>query len=48
MSNHSENHKNSASIIIFVTLILSIGYSVLRYHIVGPVPVERFPFFYFE
>ncbi len=45
MNSQSENHKNSASIIIFVTLVLSIGYSVLRYHIVGPIPWKDFPFF---
>ncbi len=45
MNSQSENHKNSASIIIFLTLVLSIGYSVLRYHIVGPIPWKDFPFF---
>ncbi len=37
--------KNSAARIIWVTLLLSIAYAVLRYHIVGPVPWKDFPFF---
>ena len=37
--------KNSAASVITVTLVLSIGYAVLRYHIVGPVPWMDFPFF---
>ena len=45
MINHSEIHKNSASRIIAITLIFSIGYTILRYHIVGPVPWKDFPFF---
>lgn len=36
---------NSAASIIVVTLLLSIGYAVLRYHIVGPVPWADLPFF---
>jgi len=40
----SEN-KNSAKSIIFATLLLAIGYSVLRYNIVGPVPWKDFPMF---
>jgi hypothetical protein len=39
------NIKNSAAPIIWVTLALSIGYAVLRYHIIGPVPWKDFPFF---
>ena len=39
------NSKNSAGSIILATLILSMGYAVLRYHIVGPVPWADFPFF---
>jgi len=39
------NNKNSASTIILVTVLLAIGYSVLRYHIVGPVPWKDFPMF---
>jgi hypothetical protein len=36
---------NSAGSIIFATLIFAIGYAVLRYHIVGPVPWRDFPLF---
>ena len=45
MTHQSEDHKNSASLIITGTLLFSIGYAVLRYHIVGPVPWKDFPFF---
>ena len=37
--------KNSAASVVTMTLVLSIGYAVLRYHIVGPVPWTDFPFF---
>lgn len=39
------NVKNLAGPIIWVTVLMSIGYSVLRYHIVGPVPWNDFPLF---
>ncbi len=45
MSNQSDSHKNSAGSIIAGTMIFAIGYSVLRYHIAGPVPWKDFPFF---
>ena len=45
MSDQAINSKNAARNIISVTLVLSIGYAVLRYHIVGPVPWKDFPFF---
>lgn len=45
MSDEASNNKNAATSIIAVTLILSIGYAILRYHIVGPVPWKDFPFF---
>ncbi len=45
MSNQSDGRKNSAGVIIPITLFLSLGYTVLRYHIVGPVPWKDFPFF---
>lgn len=45
MSYLSEIQKNSASRIIAITLIFSIGYAILRYHIVGPIPWNDFPFF---
>ena len=41
----SESSRSSAGTIILVTLLLSIAYAVLRYHIVGPVPWKDFPFF---
>ena len=37
--------KNSAGSIIAITCLLSIGYAILRYHIVGPVPWKDLPFF---
>ena len=45
MSDQAINSTNAARNIISVTLVLSIGYAVLRYHIVGPVPWKDFPFF---
>ena len=38
-------HKNSAGPIVLVTMLVAIGYSVLRYHIAGPVPWNDFPMF---
>jgi DMSO/TMAO reductase YedYZ heme-binding membrane subunit len=37
--------KNAAGSIIGLTLVLSISYAVLRYHITGPVPWKDFPFY---
>ncbi len=37
--------KNSAVRIITIVLLFSIGYAILRYHIVGPVLWKDFPFF---
>jgi hypothetical protein len=37
--------KNAAGPIIGVTLMISLGYAVLRYHIFGPVPWKDFPFY---
>ena len=45
MSEPAIDKRNSAGAIIFVTLILAIGYAVLRYHIAGPVPWKDFPMF---
>ena len=45
MSELAIGKRNSAGAIIFVTLILAIGYAVLRYHIAGPVPWKDFPMF---
>ncbi|PHS63289.1 MAG: hypothetical protein COB12_09695 [Flavobacterium sp.] len=38
------NQKNHAGKIIAITSILSLGYAILRYHIVGDVPWKDFPF----
>jgi len=38
-------NKNAAGRIIFFTLVLSIAYAILRYHILGPVEWKDFPFF---
>jgi hypothetical protein len=40
--------KNSARTIISATLLLAIGYAVLRYHVAGPVPWKDFPMFIFN
>lgn len=45
MSETSAKPANSGAAIITGTLLLSIGYAVLRYHIAGPVPWDDFPFF---
>ncbi len=37
--------KNSAGSIITIVLITGLGYAVLRYHLLGPVPWKDFPFF---
>jgi len=37
--------KNAAGSIIAITCMLSVGYAILRYHIVGTVPWKDFPFF---
>ncbi len=37
--------KNSAGLIISIVLIFSIGYALVRYHVVGAVPWKDFPFF---
>jgi hypothetical protein len=37
--------RNAAGTIILVTLLLAIGYAVVRYHVAGPVPWKDFPFF---
>jgi DMSO/TMAO reductase YedYZ heme-binding membrane subunit len=36
---------NSAGPIIAIVMIFGLGYAILRYHIVGPVPWKDFPFF---
>ena len=45
MDSNSIQNKNHAGNIIAITSILSIGYAILRYHIVGDVPWKDFPFF---
>jgi hypothetical protein len=45
MSEELESRRNSAGTIILVTLLFSVGYAILRYHIVGPVLWKDFPFF---
>lgn len=46
MKNTTNNaKKNKTGSIITITILLSIGYAVLRYHIAGPVPWKDFPFF---
>jgi hypothetical protein len=42
---NENTEKNSAGGIIAFIMLLSIGYAVLRYHIVGDVPWKDFPFF---
>jgi DMSO/TMAO reductase YedYZ heme-binding membrane subunit len=48
MKTQQEATKNSAGLIIAITCLLSIGYAILRYHIVGTVPWKDFPFFIFN
>jgi len=45
MKQQSDEQENLAGTIVLVTLLLAVGYSILRYHIVGPVPWKDFPFF---
>ncbi len=45
MNEQAIENKNSARTIVLITLLLAIGYSVLRYHIAGPVPWKDFPMF---
>ena len=43
-----ENNKkvnSSAWAIIFWTIILSLGYAILRYNILGPIPWKDLPFY---
>jgi len=45
VSEQTNSDKNSAGRIIALALVFSIGYAVVRYHIVGTVPWKDFPFF---
>jgi len=42
---NDKTQSNAARAIITSTLLLAIGYAVLRYHILGGVPWKDFPFF---
>ena len=45
MNERLNERENSAGMIITVVILLSIGYAIVRYYIVGPVPWKDFPFF---
>lgn len=45
MNQQLEKSENSAGSIITIVLTFSIGYAIVRYHLVGPVPWKDFPFF---
>ena len=45
MKSSSTKSQNPAWKIVFWTFFFSSAYAVLRYHILGPVPWERLPFF---
>ena len=45
MNEQALGERNSAGSIVLVTLLLAVGYAVLRYHIAGPVPWKDFPMF---
>ena len=45
MNQESNSNENSARLIIALALVFSIGYAVVRYHVVGTVPWKDFPFF---
>jgi hypothetical protein len=45
INEQTTEYKNTAGGIVLVTLLLAIGYAVLRYHIAGPVPWKDFPMF---
>jgi len=44
MTTSIDKQKNHAGKIIAITSIMSLGYAILRYHIVGDVPWKDFPF----
>lgn len=37
--------KNYSSTIIAITFLISLGYAIVRYHILGPIPWKDLPFF---
>jgi DMSO/TMAO reductase YedYZ heme-binding membrane subunit len=45
MNESTNESRNSASTIIAITLLFSIAYAIVRYHLVGTVPWKDFPFF---
>lgn len=45
MTEETRKSDNSAGMIIGLTIILAIAYSILRYHLAGTVPWKDFPFF---
>ena len=45
MNEQAANNENSATSAIFVTLTLSLGYAIVRYHVFGAVPWKDFPMF---
>lgn len=45
MNEQINSRKNSAASIVTVVLALSVGYAIVRYHIVGQVPWKDFPMF---
>ena len=45
MDSNSKVIKNSAPSIIFSILIISVGYAIIRYHLLGSVEWKDFPFF---
>jgi DMSO/TMAO reductase YedYZ heme-binding membrane subunit len=45
MNEQANETRNSAGTIIAVVILFSIGYAIVRYHIVGPVAWKDFPFF---
>lgn len=45
MNEQANDTRNSAGSIIAVVILFSIGYAIVRYHIVGPVEWKDFPFF---
>ncbi len=45
MNDLDNTDRNAAAPIIWGTLLLSMGYAVFRYHVLGPVPWAEFPLF---
>ena len=45
MNQQTIDNRNSAGSIITIVLLFSIGYAIVRYHVIGPVPWKDFPFF---